>query len=166
MRVYELLFWKFLRFVHPRCTFESLSLPACHLGQFPSLWSNRFLAAAALGRASDFRGWPSVVGFPSRARKSFFEEIVKGFHLLQAPILPRPHFAQVTTQIHKPQIALVYPLLVPSEDLSQAGRVCSRQDRRSGGISGRRSIHKFVKPVEGTCSPVFELSSQQSVAGC
>jgi len=136
------------------------------LASFPRFGPTDFSQLLLWDARQIFVDGHQVVGFPSRARKSFFEEIVKGFHLLQAPILPRPHFAQVTTQIHKPQIAVVYPLLVPSEDLSQAGRVCSRQDRRSGGISGRRSIHKFVKPVEGTCSPVFELSSQQSVAGC
>jgi hypothetical protein len=36
-----------------------------------------------------------VVGFPSRVGKSFFEEIIKRLHPLQAPILPKAKTARL-----------------------------------------------------------------------
>jgi len=70
-------------------------------------------------------------------------------HPLSAPILPRPHIALVTTQIHESQIALMYPLIVPSQDLVDLAKGKHSPLRlSSGGISGRQLIHKFVKPVK------------------
>src|SRR6516225_3326626 len=114
---FELLFRKFLRFVHPGCTFESLSLPARHLGQLPRFCPTDFSQLLLWDARQILMDGHQVIGFSSRVGKSLFEEIIKRFHLLEAPILPRPHFAQVTTQIYKPEIALEYPLVVPSEDL-------------------------------------------------
>src|SRR6266513_5897358 len=62
-----------------------------------------------------------VIGFSSRFGKPPLQKLVKRFQVLQPPVLPRPHFAQIATELDKAGIFLRLFALLPSQDLIDLG---------------------------------------------
>ena len=58
-----------------------------------------------------------VIGLAPGVGKTLLEEVVERCHLLQAPVLSRANFAEITAQIHEAQIPFVETCFVPSKDL-------------------------------------------------
>src|SRR5207253_10903107 len=62
-----------------------------------------------------------VIGFSSRFGKPPLQKLVKRFQVLQPPVLPRPYFAQIATELDKAGIFLRLFALLPSQDLIDLG---------------------------------------------
>jgi len=54
-----------------------------------------------------------VIGLAAGIGKAVFQELVKGFQPLDSPVLPGPHFAEITPQLDKAGIALGFAALLP-----------------------------------------------------
>src|SRR5712691_2269118 len=107
--------------MQPDCTIEPLTLRA---GQFRELQSLRpsdlFQFPLRLGRQMLVNGH-EVISLAPRFRKASCQKLVEGLQILQAPVLPRPHLAQVSSEFHKPGIALCLPPPLPCQNLIDLG---------------------------------------------
>src|SRR5437899_3641141 len=72
-------------------------------------------------RGQVFMDRHQVIGFSSRFGKPPLQKLVKRFQVLQPPVLPRPHFAQIATELDKTGIFLRLFALLPSQDLIDLG---------------------------------------------
>jgi hypothetical protein len=63
-----------------------------------------------------------VVRLPPRLRKPSRQKLVKGLQFLQPPVLPRPHFTQVSSEFHKAGVPLGLRTSLPGQDLVDLGQ--------------------------------------------
>ena len=63
-----------------------------------------------------------VVSFPPRLREPPRQKLIERLQILQSPVLPRPHFTQVTSQFYEPGVPLSLRTSLPGQDLIDLGQ--------------------------------------------
>src|ERR1017187_2510002 len=118
----EVLLRQLSSFVQPGCTIEVLSVPARDLGQLQPLRPTHFLQILPQLRRQVFVDGHQVVRLSSRLRKPLRQKLVKRLQVLQPPVLPCPHLAQIPAKLHEASVPLRLFLPFPSQDLVDLGQ--------------------------------------------
>ena len=77
-----------------------------------------------------------VIRLPSRFREPLLEKLIEGMKIVEPPVLPAPHFTEITAELDEPRIALPLRRSLPTQDLIDLG-----QDEQSPATVELRS-HK------------------------
>ena len=58
-----------------------------------------------------------VIGFPPGLGEFLLKELIKGPQVVHTPILSCPHFTQITPELHKMTISVLFCGPLPGQDL-------------------------------------------------